>query len=332
MDQYLLILTTDYSNTESKIYVYNLYLDLQDKNERATLIMTYDKKNLHFEGTNNYVITGFEVFKTETPDIRRLFVTQRYNNFSTMGINSSQYHLIDAAPVELTMDIANRMSLNKLYYPGDKVETISLKVLQYYNFTRTTPSKGSELRYHYRVLVLLKNLPSIEFLVDCPPKGKLANVTKISMLGLYAHIGDTEISRHVTVSEKEFALQFYSNEMDSVSVAVYYINKGTQLDEDPDLLFTPIHCGYQMTDIGFYDHDSPIPVLLYSETILTRTVRVFVPFPLFYELEPKVFQIHKEFAIRAANSSFSTQYFELIPDSIYAGNSDKILGIISPYD
>lgn len=120
--------------------------------------------------------------------------------------------------------------------------------------------------------------------------------------------------------------------MDSVSIAVYYINKGTQLDEDPDLLFTPIHCGYQMTDIGFYDHDSPIPILLYSETTLTRTVRVFVPYPLFYEIEPKVFQIHKEFAIRAANSSFSTQYFELIPDSIYAGNRDKILGTISPYD
>lgn len=107
------------------------------------------------------------------------------------------------------------MTKNKLYFPGEKVETVSLKVLKLYPFNRTN-AKGTELRFHYRVLVLLANLPSVELLVDCPPHGLIGNATRISMLGLYAHVGDTEISRHITVSEKEFALQFYSNEKDSI--------------------------------------------------------------------------------------------------------------------
>lgn len=102
---------------------------------------------------------------------------------------------------------------------------------------------------------------------------------------------------------------------------------------DKNILFTPIHCGYQLKEIYFFDNDSPIPVLLYiTDILLVKTIRVFIPDPYQYELEPKVFHINEGVIITAANSEFSTQYFKLIPNSIYANNQDKILGIISPYD
>lgn len=159
-------------------------------------------------------------------------------------------------------------------------------------------------------MVVLRNLPLIEFLIDTPVSRKADDFATISILGLYSHIGDTEVSRYVSAGSEEFTVQYYSPKLDILTVAVYKIYTEADLDEEDELFLTPIFGGYALKDIDFYDFETPVPVLVYvREGVfdLPREVRILVPYPQFYEREPILLHLNENTIIFASNSNFQTQ-------------------------
>lgn len=111
------------------------------------------------------------------------------------------------------------------------MEIIAIKILKAEDFNKSSVTPAVK-RFHTRVLVILKNLPLVEFLIDTPVTREATDITFISILGLYAHIGDTEVSRYVSLGTEEFAVQYYAPKQDSLTVAIYNMTTYADLDEN----------------------------------------------------------------------------------------------------
>ena len=60
-----------------------------------------------------------------------------------------------------------RFKNRKLFFPGQDIEIVSVKVLGSSTYNKST-EQGIVKRFHTRFLVVLKNLPLAEFIVDSP--------------------------------------------------------------------------------------------------------------------------------------------------------------------
>lgn len=195
-------------------------------------------------------------------------------------------------------------------------------------------SNGAQ-RFYTRFIVVLKNLPIAEFILDSPLTKSLEQLTIDHFVGLYDQVGGAEVSKYISVGEQEFVAQYYSAKTDTLVFAFYRTNQESDLEESISLSYSHIAGGYNLKKTDYYDPEAPVPVLTYSSggnLLIPREVKIFLPSPQAYDEPAKLFQVKDDTTVFAKNNNFNSQNFELIPESIYAKASDTILGIITPYD
>lgn len=89
----------------------------------------------------------------------------KHTNVTFVNIVSDTYNLRLLLPAQLFIDVGERLRKNDQFAIGDiHIETV--KVLSSYISEALDPKESS--RYHYRLLVVLEDMPSFEFLIDCP--------------------------------------------------------------------------------------------------------------------------------------------------------------------
>lgn len=107
---------TDSTSQESKIDVFEFFLAVQDSKDKnltqITAYRTYSSSNLQMVNWTSKVLTGFEVIKTDNIDFRRLIISGKVNNVTTLEINAGDYTLKTLLPSQLFIDVAKRLRNN----------------------------------------------------------------------------------------------------------------------------------------------------------------------------------------------------------------------------
>lgn len=113
----------------------------------------------------NFIVSSFEIAPTNDLKERKLFLGMKHTNVTFVNIVSDTYNLRLLLPAQLFIDVGERLRNNDQFAIGDiHIETV--KVLSNYTSEALDPKESS--RFHYRLLVVLEDMPSFEFLIDCP--------------------------------------------------------------------------------------------------------------------------------------------------------------------
>lgn len=157
--------------------------------------------------------------------------------------------------------MGSRLRNNDQYVPGDiLIQTV--KVLSYYN--DLPDDESGKVRFHYRLLVVLQDMPSFEFIIDCPllADNNGTNIQRTFLVGAYANYGKADVQKHVSVVDDLFILSYYDLASKTYTAAIYQMISNVEGDNDK-VLFSQIFGGYQLTDIIFLDQIF-VPVILYK--------------------------------------------------------------------
>lgn len=110
------MLHTDPQTQESKIDVFEFFLAIQDLRDKNTTVSkpyrTYSSSSLQISNWTSKVLSGFEVTKTDDINYRRLIVSGKIDNFTTLEINAGDYTLKYTLPNQRTIDITDKLLKN----------------------------------------------------------------------------------------------------------------------------------------------------------------------------------------------------------------------------